>query len=1531
MFRSLPEGAQVTKATVTVNPVTPPGGMLFEETISFTGEKGTWGAQKREGSTKNGATLLYFVEVDFHARRTLSAVAGNDLDGAELQVDIGGLYVPINVLGAMSTPDDGAEDFSLSDDVGGLLPALATQKFKLTKNSQPTIENVDIRSTPSNLTLHLGSQPSLWARPGDLARQETIPDFSVILNAFLTEAIPKDGYYEIPFTLHSDTLCRLDVEIALEYVQKQSALPGGVSEAALTFDYSTLSQGEDGVISAQLPAGAQVIPGQTTGRIRGSFANSRVVYGPTGKVDAVSVVNVTPDRYQASPLIFSEKVALTSLDLLLTSTSRTAELTVDLVEDLDGKPGTQSALPAQVKVGIDSQIAGKPTWVNVALPVEVQVKAGSRVWLVVQSLNGEVAWSVVTQSRVEAGMVDGSWTAGGAVAIDQANGSALGILYTDTGGLSWRKETASGITGPLAGMIHLRQPSTGYQVPIALQVGDGNAAQRVSLDRFRPLGRVDFNLDFAEFAEAINQAASASAVTTVPSGEHLLNNEFETWQRVGDTPRETAMIVPSGSGVAQGLALGPNGNLLYIANSSRLAIVNTTCHKLEKEISLDDANFEGLAVSPDGRRACILQDDQMTWVDLETRNLMGKPAYLLWTLEKSLFSLNPVFSPNGDQLFLMSYLRTPSSQIETGVIQVYDVAQLEAAFLAGSGIANTLVNTIEIGNHLKPVAQAICPDGSQLFVVIEDDYDEGANAELLVYSLPSKTLIIKTAVGNGREFSLALNPDGSRAVIANYTNGGISVFETRRGQKIASISTEGKGQPRAVAVEPGGRYAYAVLERYDQPNVVTRFDISRPLQGFLNPVVEICKNPSDLVILPSGERLYVADTGTCASNQVYCFSALALGAMVPEEWTLTSGIIQPICVEEPFHRGAVLGDFAPSLSGYHMPPGIIPKLLIQGVVHNNIVTIKMDNFPANETFIVTMGRMCTLGIDGVIVETQATGNGGTFTATYNIPPELANSYQIAFRLESPTSGYFAYNWFYNDSTRAHLPSAISQVVPVVGGVHYDLNFWGLATTNEALAEVIWYGGNCGVQQTDRVPFHQTDNPENLKCTLQTLIDMKVATDVDSFTPVSHRLAMTSPEDAELAEVRFIAPANQAAFFDRVSLQASSNTLANGDFKHLDGNQLVGWTLTPGGAAGITLIAEADGLRIRNNGTCEAAVEQSTSFPPEVPYTFNYTGRVDVATRNTPRLEIVWLDSGKARLGAINSTSIPTQGSNQIVRRGISPVGTVFALLRVVVPSGADLLLQSIQLEEVKMTTVPIYVIAQAPGDIQISRMQVAYEIKLPSPPKALPPSGLCTPTPPPGIPGNRNRGCCYCPNCGETDDLCNTEEMETSGGQPALEGECCHCGARVQQIGGGSITTSVSAAPKGTTPVVARKTEMVRGQTALRANAVRAIEVLQAKVIPMNAEIAVASPKSIQAKIPTSVNLNVVAKTATTPAITAVTRVTAEIAEALTVGGFGILDRLAEATPSEIAAVLPESLKAEAKYISRNARNLLKRAATVKI
>ncbi len=94
---------------------------------------------------------------------------------------------------------------------------------------------------------------------------------------------------------------------------------------------------------------------------------------------------------------------------------------------------------------------------------------------------------------------------------------------------------------------------------------------------------------------------------------------------------------------------------------------------------------------------------------------------------------------------------------------------------------------------------------------------------------------------------------------------------------------------------------------------------------------------------------------------------------------------------------------------------VVPTFTIENVIVDGSVSILAQNFPANQEFVVTMGPIGTLGINGTPVAITNSGLFGAFSATYPIPPNLIGARQIAVRLQSP-QGYYSYNWFWNNMT-----------------------------------------------------------------------------------------------------------------------------------------------------------------------------------------------------------------------------------------------------------------------------------------------------------------------------------------------------------------------------------------------------------------------------------------------------------------------------------------------------------------------------------
>lgn len=92
-----------------------------------------------------------------------------------------------------------------------------------------------------------------------------------------------------------------------------------------------------------------------------------------------------------------------------------------------------------------------------------------------------------------------------------------------------------------------------------------------------------------------------------------------------------------------------------------------------------------------------------------------------------------------------------------------------------------------------------------------------------------------------------------------------------------------------------------------------------------------------------------------------------------------------------------------------------PSFSAQAVVRDQSVTVLTKNLPANDTFVVTMNLYGTKGIGGTQVATVESGAGGALTLTFNVPDSLKGQDRIAVRMQSPKSGYYAFNWFWNNT------------------------------------------------------------------------------------------------------------------------------------------------------------------------------------------------------------------------------------------------------------------------------------------------------------------------------------------------------------------------------------------------------------------------------------------------------------------------------------------------------------------------------------
>lgn len=1280
-WRRIPAGARIQRATAIVTPTAAGGTNPFAETIRFNGATGDWGATKTVVSS--------WVEVDFHARRTLAAVGGRNLNGAILQVDLGGAYVEINDRGALKTPSD-TNFFTLAGSTQNDLPGLTATKFKLTAAAGPDVSEVVIRSAPTNVSLRFGQTPVFWTRVGELAQVETTPDFSASLQAFLGDAKVENGFYVVPLIVHSDSIARLKVEFDVEFLVEQNALPNGLSDITLPYNFDGLPTASPELITITAPAGARIVPQASRARITGVFADTRIVYNPTEiippegfvmRIQPAGKVIISPDDSFAQPISLLADTAATAIDLLL-EIKQNVRLQLDLREDLDGKPGETSLLPAVVEVDLDGPVglegersaADRQRWISVPLDAEFQFKATAmgkpkRYWLVLQSLEGEAAWSVATVQTI--GL------------------QRLSLRAADAG-LAWRDAALGGDKSLLAAFFRLRHLPKRFTMPIALEVGAVDNPVRVDLSRYQDQGRIDFALDFAELEQA-RQKYLSKAPTACAEVEHLANGDFETWMALGNEVTGPAATLNFGiqPGNQFAVAVAPDGSLGYAlflrpanANAADLQVFDPLCERpvesLLNQILTIPANK--LLIKPDGSRLYVADRQQAQILDLQSGRALSAPFNIVNGVEEW------ALSPDGGRLYVIGHDHE---------ITVIDTAELESKS-AGGQMATLTMQPFDRSNGASALAAS--PDGRRVYALIKTS-GTVTTVTLQAFDTASRQPLDQTTPLSGSANSIAVASDGQMIVVGNGSGGTISLIEAATGAISAPIpvnKTTGTFTPFpvALAVASDGKQIY-VARQTDHSGTSTGHVVLMDLvRRVIVKEFPLKFAPGSLVLAPQGNRLYVT-RGTIAAetNELTFFK---IGEDRPTEWNLTSGSVTLECLDAPFNRVA--------------------------------------------------------------------------------------------RLEGISPG-----------TGEPRPAALSQVTPVTGSCIYDFSFHAAATDVGAVAEVFWLGDPCGLlQASDPVPINVAPNSigaTNVDSNNLAVIGNFTGT-LDSPQPLTlHRMRLTAPAQATQAEVRFSAPGGVAVNLDRVSLMGTTDAVANGDFQLLPSGQIEGWVFPAGATPGLSVISAADGLLLRNSGSSVVEMSQTAQAKGARAFNLEFHGRVSAlggitgGAAQRPRLEARWLKADGSAAASPAIVELQADTATAAIAQGQSPPEASHVEMRLILPPGTALTIQRISLKFPPTFSVPVTFVAQAPGELTITGLQISFEQDEPMPPP-IPERGLCPPTPldvSPGA-GKSSHGHCGC--CGAEKEMVGTCAVTTDAERPALIGVCADCDAEMISFAGASVANA---------------------------------------------------------------------------------------------------------------------------------------------
>jgi hypothetical protein len=850
-LRCIPVGATIRSATATVAPVSADANGRFLETIGFAGSDGDWGAFKR--------TETDWVEVNLHARRKLASVDGTNLSSATLLVDLGGGFTSVDEHGGLG----GDSSFPLQAGAQNL-PGLTATGVRIDRvAADPDITVLGVTSPPTNVTMVIVGGPSFWTYFGDLVDRVTTPDFAPLLQEALAAAPVEHGHHVVGFLVHSDSIARLDVCLDIDLVVTASAAPEGVDQVSLPYSFGSTPESSSAALAVSMPTGSIAAPGATSGRVQGAFAPTRVVFGATGQVPIDGVAVVSAAGSHAEPFTVATTTLATSVDLFLAAVTASAQVAIDIVGDLDGKPDRTSLLSAVATRSFSRDDAPDSTWINVALPAEIELAAEQRYWVVVHARQGSVTWAFASTS------------------------SSPSLLATADGGMSWRAVA----DGPADAHFRLRHTTPTFHMPVELRIDASAGEVAVDLQRFGAARRIDFSLDFPEVADAINSSLAAAGANTVPLAEHIANGDFDHWFRLGSELRPAGTIEPAGGAFPEVPAFSPDGGVVYLASwssdFSRVDAYDTYCRTLRLSVDIPLGIPRAMIVNPAGTLALVATEPMsdfevvtastVTVLDLVAGRTVGVPIPVG---PGSVTDFAAV--PNGTGVYFLLF------DGKQTLVSRADWSAFSAA--AEGGNPDLLERSEAVEGHGRSVSVG---RGGSVYVVSAISSAAGTSTGAISVfdaELSEDSALLSTPVPTvDSPQDAVFVASGERLIVLGELD--LAIVDPQTVQPVATLAIPWQG--RRLAADPMSDRALVLT---DEPVVV--LDVAtRSLQPTSISVSEAV----GVAVSPPGNRAVITGHDPAIA------SFLRLGEDLPADWELTAGRVGPACFGNPSQPVAVLG------------------------------------------------------------------------------------------------------------------------------------------------------------------------------------------------------------------------------------------------------------------------------------------------------------------------------------------------------------------------------------------------------------------------------------------------------------------------------------------------------------------------------------------------------------------------------------------------------------------------------------------------
>lgn len=302
-------------------------------------------------------------------------------------------------------------------------------------------------------------------------------------------------------------------------------------------------------------------------------------------------------------------------------------------------------------------------------------------------------------------------------------------------------------------------------------------------ERIRMLSRLALIIGILFFL-----STGADAGTTA-----FVSNRSENTLSVIDVSTGTLLrTIPTGGG-PQGLALSPDGRLLYVAQSldDAILVLSTADFSVQKSIATAAAPTD-IAVSPDGESLYVACRDRIEIIGTvddtirESISAIGEPAGL-------------ALAPDGRRLFITS--------AALGTLTVIDTREF------------TLSDVIDLGGAFEPSGIRVAPGGDFLYVT--------GLSSTRVLALDTRDFSAMDSIDLGLEPSgMAFSPDGNFAYVQHAREGFLSEIRTSDHQLV-------------------GRKPYGPLSM-DAGVVMTYSAYDAPAGGMAIPIVGAITTPTFL-------------------------------------------------------------------------------------------------------------------------------------------------------------------------------------------------------------------------------------------------------------------------------------------------------------------------------------------------------------------------------------------------------------------------------------------------------------------------------------------------------------------------------------------------------------------------------------------------------------------------------------------------------------------------------------------------------------